>query len=1177
MNPLALFYTLRSYVEGYAGFLRETRFWSLIWVAAILVCIWFYGDALSLGNWRPLAEQNNRIFAMAGVVVAWLIYVVVGIFRSRRAEKAMIDALTDDATATDATVKEEIELLRKRLQEALSKLKTVTRKRWNYIYDFPWYLIIGAPGSGKTTALLNSGLQFPLGEDLGAEHLQGVGGTRACDWWFAEDAILMDTAGRYTTQDSDAAVDGAAWGNFLALLKRHRPLKPVNGVLVTVSVEGLLKQSVQARLKEIRTIKQRLRDLEDNLKVRLPVYLVFTKIDVLAGYGEFFDSFNKFDREQVFGATFTLAVSQAKGKIAAAFDNEVDLLLERINRLLIERMQQEPDELRRAQIFRFPAQFASLKSGLVEIVAELTAPSKLVGAPLLRGVYFVSATQTGLVLDKVGQAISERFNLSSEAVSSGQASEKPSFLSRLLREVIFNEANLVTIDERLQRRSRWIRIGLSISLVAGVAMLIGGWTHAYLTNENVTSALNETFALYDREAGSVPFVNVDTDDFLRVAPPLNLLRDAVHKNVDGTARWYHFGLDQEDKLIDRVNAAYRRALNGFLLPRLIVHLQMRMQRADISGAELYDALKLYLMLGGLGPFDKDFANAAISAEFDKIYAGAGRAQIRVDLLGHAQALFAGHIATLSIDEDQIRAARAKLALQSPQDRVFEMVGATQAARSLPEWRPIEKAGSGGEVIFERASRRSLRDGIPGLYTRDGYSNVFLPRLDAVLEQLTKEAWVREAPVESEMDGDRLKRDVLRRYFGEFHSRWNDLLTDLSLRDPPDIIQASQIVGVLASKDNPARSFVTAVARATDLRSEQPSDATNADKQRAVTSEEALRLEKLHALTDGIEDKLFDPYSGLRRIVTSPAGQTSSLDAINEVFIELYRQLSHAATTTGAVNKIFGVEGGLFAANQRLISEARLLAEPVDRWYAKLGADIARLTASGARQSISELWQTTGGRFCRLAIEGRYPFNPDAANDVAINDFVRMFGPSGEFSTFFDLHVKAFVDVSRSPWRWSGMNGNAAIPSADLAQFELAKMIQTAFFSDGGNNMNLTLDITPSDLSSDATSVLLSINDQEISYDHGPIQSKSLQWPGTGNRIARLAFQPPGPNLSVTKSGPWAVFRLFDLAQKKKLSDDRFLATFKLNTRTAAFDLRVGSVLNPFTLTAMRGFKCPDSL
>jgi type VI secretion system protein ImpL len=197
--------------------------------------------------------------------------------------------------------------------------------------------------------------------------------------------------------------------------------------------------------------------------------------------------------------------------------------------------------------------------------------------------------------------------------------------------------------------------------------------------------------------------------------------------------------------------------------------------------------------------------------------------------------------------------------------------------------------------------------------------------------------------------------------------------------------------------------------------------------------------------------------------------------------------------------------------------------------------------------------------------------------VAINDFARMFGPSGEFSTFFDLHVKAFVDVSRSPWRWSGMNGNAAIPSADLAQFELAKMIQTAFFSDGGNTMNLTLDITPSDLSSDATSVLLSINDQEISYDHGPVQSKSLQWPGTGNRIARLAFQPPGPNLSVTKSGPWAVFRLFDLAQKKKLSDDRFLATFKLNNRSAAFDLRVGSVLNPFTLTAMRGFKCPDSL
>ena len=65
-------------------------------------------------------------------------------------------------------------------------------------------MIIGPPGSGKTTALINSGLKFPLARGATPEAVAGVGGTRYCDWWFTEDAVLIDTAGRYTTQDSDA-------------------------------------------------------------------------------------------------------------------------------------------------------------------------------------------------------------------------------------------------------------------------------------------------------------------------------------------------------------------------------------------------------------------------------------------------------------------------------------------------------------------------------------------------------------------------------------------------------------------------------------------------------------------------------------------------------------------------------------------------------------------------------------------------------------------------------------------------------------------------------------------------------------------------------------------------------------------------------------------------------------
>ena len=116
-------------------------------------------------------------------------------------------------------------------------------------------MIIGPPGSGKTTALLNSGLQFPLEQRVGKGALRGVGGTRNCDWWFTDEAIFLDTAGRYTTQDSDAESDSVGWSEFLALLKKYRARRPLNGVIVTVSAQDLLTLDAGRRAR--RTSKRR--------------------------------------------------------------------------------------------------------------------------------------------------------------------------------------------------------------------------------------------------------------------------------------------------------------------------------------------------------------------------------------------------------------------------------------------------------------------------------------------------------------------------------------------------------------------------------------------------------------------------------------------------------------------------------------------------------------------------------------------------------------------------------------------------------------------------------------------------------------------------------------------------------------------------------------------------------
>ena len=153
----------------------------------------------------------------------------------------------------------------------------------------PWYVFIGGPGSGKTTALINSGLRFPLAEKTGAGSIQGIGGTRNCDWWFTDEAVLIDTAGRYTTQDSHQESDKNAWQGFLGLLKKTRPRRPLNGIFLTVSVPDLLWQVPQERARLADALCARLLEIDAALRTRLPIYVLVTKCDLLHGFTEYFD------------------------------------------------------------------------------------------------------------------------------------------------------------------------------------------------------------------------------------------------------------------------------------------------------------------------------------------------------------------------------------------------------------------------------------------------------------------------------------------------------------------------------------------------------------------------------------------------------------------------------------------------------------------------------------------------------------------------------------------------------------------------------------------------------------------------------------------------------------------------------------------------------------------------
>src|SRR3954463_1278576 len=286
-------------------------------LGSIAALIFLVGPLVSIHGYYPLQTMIGREIAILAVGA---LFASVMSFQWRRRKKAAAKIAAGIAAADKP--EDDTGVLKDKMKDALATLKSASGGKGAFLYFLPWYVLIGPPGSGKTTALVNSGLKFPLSGGATPAAIAGVGGTRYCDWWFTEDAVLIDTAGRYTTQDSDAKSDKQSWLAFLDLLKKNRPHQPINGVMVAVSLEDLLTLSPSEIKAHADAIRARLLELHERLKVDFPVYAVFTKSDLIAGFMEYFANLSDQGRRQVWGTTFQTAdkTRTMVGEIPSEFD-----------------------------------------------------------------------------------------------------------------------------------------------------------------------------------------------------------------------------------------------------------------------------------------------------------------------------------------------------------------------------------------------------------------------------------------------------------------------------------------------------------------------------------------------------------------------------------------------------------------------------------------------------------------------------------------------------------------------------------------------------------------------------------------------------------------------------------------------------------------------------------------
>lgn len=1155
--------------------------WLISFVAVVILSalIWFFGPFIHV-----FSGVVVRLLLVLTVLLVWL-GVNYGLDQQRRKRdndllRGVVDA---GGTAQSREAAEEVAAISERLKMSLTALRKAHRSR-GYLHEQPWYVIIGPPGAGKTTALLNSGLKFPLAAELGQGAINGVGGTRLCDWWFTDQAVLIDTAGRYTTQDSNTVADKAGWEGFLDMLERTRRPQALNGIIVAISLTEIANAPSEERSAHARSIRMRIKETSDRLNLRLPVYLLLTKVDLLSGFTEFFDNLDQDGRSQVWGVTFP-----AKGEDPVRlFKEEFHLLSGQLDEKLIDSLQRERSLERRSLIAGFPSQFSSLEQPLQELLTEAFGNSLLDPAPYLRGVYFTSGTQEGAPIDRLTGALSRTFGIVQKQNSVLKpVSGRSYFLGQLLKNVIFGEA-MMAVQSPAHRRRRALRYSLSYAgmflVLVGVLSMLA---YSYSSNRAAVVTSNKALSNYLSISQTLSLDPVQSDNLTSILPLLDAARAVAFG--PGTAQTHSgldMGLGQTQELRAGANSLYANALDNIFLPRLILQMESEMRGGFDQPAFLYQATRVYLMLGGQGPMDKSLVEAWMKLEWQRLYPGITNQPLRDDLIQHLESMLSSPLPPVPLDGALVQSARSTFSRVSMAERVYSRIRDSQQAQDIPDWVPAQAMGAAGVPFFYRASGKALTEGIPGFYTLEGFQKVLLPDLEYVSKDVADESWVLGPGQQTDNSGPAmqdLESNVISLYEDDYKSQWNALLGDLNIRAPANISQAVQMLYIMGAPQSPMQRLLVGITTQLQLSKAaiQPKSIPDQLSNSSLVSADTHALQGViggGGTTTAPPGEMIDNYySPLISYING--GSSSSFGLTLSLINSLQQQLANLATSTPGTAPASPAMGGNPAS--LLQGESTTAPQPVARWVQELvtNADVLR-GGTAAKAAAAAFNGASGpGFLCRRAVMGRYPFSSESSAGIPLGDFTQLFAPNGMLDSFFVQQVQPYVDMSGQAWRVQAVNGvNSPVSQGDLDEFHRAEIIKEIFFS-AGSTPKIDFSLTPNFLDAGSAQAVLQLGGVNISYAHGPQFPTMVSWPGSdGMQTARLIITPTtgGEPVELDASGPWALFRLFSQGVlTPDGSSSQYLLTFSVDGRNVSYKIDANSVLNPFMPGVLSGFQCPS--
>ena len=1089
---------------------------------AISILFWRYSPDIAFNDVYIFANTSSRIIALC---IFWLIAFVIF---ALRATIKFFSSMKDDK-------RQQIKEIKKVSNESVNKAKRNffisvkdAKNTWKNDIKFkkiPLVMIIGNERAGKSAFINYSNIEYPLGDSLDT-YKKIHQSTTNFNLYISKNGALIDTEGVHFAQEvlfnpsstdelpeddveknKDFLLKKNIWKEFLNFLNKNIFHSKLGGAILIVDTQQFLENPKEYSNDLIRYLVKRVNDCENSLKIKFPIYVVFSKLDLVEGMGDYFKLF----KDDVANKAFGLSLSNTFNK------DDLENDFKELSRSLLYNIMSKNslshslEDKKRSYLFL--KQLDNLFALVSDFALKLKDENSLKNSSPIKGVYFVSAFQENIPINYLVNTVCDRYGIKKPlARALNNYSKQSYFVKSLLKDIVF-KGHLANPNLNKSLSTKILNFA-SITLVC-VATYFACSHFINLKSAKELEAQNAMLSISTLLDGQkykdyTPTQKIELlrnlKDTLKIYPRL----------FSGDTKFEYPLLDISYKGFESAKDLYTELTIDFLKNTILVEME-NMLETETNPDNLIKAFYMYQSL-----FDKDFINANLFkiwiktnwSKFEKYNIN------QDDFLSHADSVLNADLKDIYQNLNSIKVAGDKLIKVERLERLYSLLEFI-SYKNEKEFYDIKKEIAGIDNVIENSN---AFEPFNKIYTKDGMRE-FLSNLSSYIDDSANiEKWLfqneRASNLDTNEDKTNLRLSIANLYLQKYRSRWITVIGGITPKKFNSRKETLDELEILSKVENPVNSLVNTLNTNTLLTDETflkyiyglgyPSTEI-----RKLFSNFSSDFSSYHTLSDSSKE------NGILNTISDDVSK------IHKKILDFNYEMLQSEN-----DKITYVIGGVKNENDPFIvlnNDSKMLPKELMNYYQQVSKLSWKQVESGASTFLNTAWQDEIYSLYANEIRQFYPFNETAAQSVSIQSFKAFFGKNGAWNQFYDRFLKKILSKGSNGYR---------VRSAYAKDFKFSKsFLENISVIDNIANTVLDLNdeikinfyIKAIDLSANFSNISVSsVNDKSITYDH-TIPSSLYITPKDFDTSAQIKFIAKFQNGNKieqkTFSGEWAWHRL----------------------------------------------------